>query len=93
MAENGSLIFLGALLLTFLFPRVAATVALLATLLSLPFYLYILMPGPFRWLFKGEYSVPLQSPFMWSTWAVLETATLLFAAGLSIRAFFEPRAS
>ena len=61
MADLGSLLFLVALLLTIFFPRVAAVVALAATLLCLPFYLYILMPGPYRQIFKGEYSVPLQS--------------------------------
>jgi len=60
MADLGSLLFLVALLLTIFFPRVAAAIALAATLLCLPFYLYILMPGPYRQIFKGEYSVPLQ---------------------------------
>jgi hypothetical protein len=41
MADLGSLVFLVTALLTFFFPRVAAAIALAATLLCLPFYLYI----------------------------------------------------
>jgi len=43
--------------LTIFFPRVAAVIVLTATLLCLPSYLYILIPGPYRRIFKGEYSV------------------------------------
>jgi hypothetical protein len=43
MAELSSLLFFVALLLTIFFPRVAAAIALAATLLCLPFYLYILI--------------------------------------------------
>jgi hypothetical protein len=54
MAEVGFLLFLVALLLTVFSPRVAAVNALTATPLCLPFYLYILMPGPFRQIFKAN---------------------------------------
>ena len=54
MADLGSLLFLVALLMTMFFPRVAAAIALVAALLCLPFYLYILMSGPYRQIFKGE---------------------------------------
>ena len=35
-------------------PRVAAGIALAATLFCLPFYLYILMPGPYRQIFQAN---------------------------------------
>lgn len=41
IAELGSLLFFVALLLTIIFPRTAAAIVLTATLLCLPFYLYI----------------------------------------------------
>jgi hypothetical protein len=87
MADLGALLFLMAVLLTFFLRRVASTIALAATLLCFPFYLYILMPGPYRWIFKGEYSVPLQRPFHWDTWAVAGILCLLFAAILSLRSY------
>ena len=91
MADLGSLLFLVALLLTIFFPRVAAALALTATLLCLPFYLYVLMPGPYRRIFKGEYSVPLQRPFVWNTWAVVGVLSLGIAGILSLRSFFKGR--
>jgi hypothetical protein len=79
MADAACLLFLVALLLTIFYPRVAAVVALAATLLCLPFYLYILMPGPYRQIFKGEYSVPLQRPFIWNNWTVVGVLSLVLA--------------
>ena len=89
MADNSSVLFFGAFLLTFFFPRAAAAVAWTASLLCLPFYLYILMPGPYRWVFKGEYSVPLRRPFTWNTWAVIGVVSLLLAAILSARSLLQ----
>ena len=87
MADLGGLLFLLAMLLAFLLRRTAATIALVAALLCLPIYLYILMPGPYRWIFKGEYSVPLQRPFHWDNWAIVGVVSLLFAAILSLRSY------
>ena len=84
MADLGSLLFLVALLLTIFFPRVAAAIALAATLLCLPFYLYILIPGPYRQIFKGEYSATLQRPFVWNNWAVVGVLSLAIAAFFSL---------
>ena len=92
MADLGSLLFLVALLLTIFFPRVAAVIALAATLLCLPFYLYILMPGPYRQIFKGEYSVSLQRPFVWNNWAVVGVLSLVIAAFLSLQGLSNGRA-
>jgi hypothetical protein len=85
MVDAGVLLFLSAVVLTIFWPRIAAISALVATLLCLPFYLYIVMPGPYRRIFKGEYSVPLQAPFVWNSWAVVGIFTLALAAVLSIR--------
>jgi len=92
MADLGSVLFLVALLLTFFFPRIAAAIALAATLLCLPFYLYILMPGPYRQIFKGEYSVPLRTPFVWNSWAVVGVLSLVIAAFLSLDSLSKRRA-
>jgi hypothetical protein len=87
MADLGSLLFLVGLLLTFFLRRIAASIALAATLLCLPFYLYILMPGAYRWIFKGEYSVPLSRPFHWDNWAFVGIISLLFVVILSLRSY------
>ena len=87
MAEISSLLFVMALLLTFFSPRFAAAVALAATLLCLPLYLYILMPGLYRWIFKGEYSVSFTRTFHWDNWAVIGIFSLLFVAIVSFRAY------
>jgi hypothetical protein len=46
-------------------------VILSATVLCLPFYLHILMPGPSQQIFRGEYPAPFQEPFVWNNWAVV----------------------
>jgi hypothetical protein len=92
MAELGSLLFLVALFLTILFPRVAAAIALGATLFCMPFYLYILMPGPYRQVFQGEYSIPLQRPFVWNNWAVVGILIAVIAAFLNLRCLSKGRA-
>ena len=85
MADVGALLFLSALVFTIFLPRLGAFLALAAILLCLPFYLYIVMPGPYRQIFKGEYSVPLQRAFVWNSWAMAGIITLAFAAVFSIR--------
>lgn len=86
LADFGGILFLFALLLTVFLPRVASAVALLASLLCLPLYLYVVAPGPFRRIFKGAYSVSLQHPFVWDWSAMSGIATLVFAATCSIYA-------
>jgi ABC-type uncharacterized transport system permease subunit len=88
MADLASLLFIVAVLVTILFPRIAAVIALTASLLCLPFYLYVLLPGPYRQIFKGEYSVPLHRSVVWNTWAVLGVLSLLAAGALSVRGLF-----
>lgn len=84
MFNYGSLMFVLALLLTFFLRFIAAAIALGASLLCLPLYLYVTAPGPFRRVFPGEYSVPLQSGFVWSRWAVLGMLTLVGAICISL---------
>jgi hypothetical protein len=84
MFDDGSLAFILAWLLTFFFRRIAAAIALMASLLCLPLYLYITAPGPFRSVFRGEYSVPLQTNFVWDRWAAFGILTLVVATCVSI---------
>ena len=68
--DDGILLFLVALVLTFRFPRTAAAIALIACCLSLPLYADLMFPRPFRQVWPGEWKVrqlPVES-FIWDGW-------------------------
>jgi hypothetical protein len=85
MEDAGFLLFVLALPLTFFYRRIAAAATLIACLLCLPLYLYFTAPGPFRWVFRGEYSVPLEASFVWNTWAIIGIVALAIAAYVGVR--------
>ncbi len=87
MSEFAEVLFLLALATTFFFRRIAATTALISALLCLPFYLYFVMPGFYRSIFKGEYSVPVRGLFYWDNWAVAGIISLLIVIVLSVRRY------
>ena len=87
MADGGGLLFLVAMPLTFFARRLAAVSALVAAFLCLPFYLYIVMPGPYRWIFKIQPHFMNDQAFYWNSWAFAGLISLMFAATLSLRAF------
>lgn len=60
MNDIGSLLFVVALFWASFYGRIAAAAGLIACLLCFPVYLYFAAPGPFRWIFRGEYSVPVR---------------------------------
>jgi hypothetical protein len=84
LCDAGSLLLVVALLLTFVYPRVAAALGLGVPLLCLPLYFFLIAPGPFRRVFRGEYSVPLQTNFVWGKWPILGVLTLAFAASVCV---------
>jgi hypothetical protein len=87
-ADIGSALFIPAIVLTFFYRRIAVGIALMAALLCLPLYLYFTAPGPFRWIFKGEYSVPLRANFVWNNWAIAGIASLIVAIIVCLRSFY-----
>jgi hypothetical protein len=84
-ADIGSALIIPAIVLTFFYRRIAAAVALMAALLCLPLYLYFTAPGPFRSIFKGEYSVPPQANFVWNNWAIAGIASLIVGIVVCLR--------
>jgi hypothetical protein len=74
--DMGTLALIPALVAVYWLPRVSASIALLAGLSCLPLLLYFMAPGPFRMVFKGEWSVPLQSNFVWARWTVFPVMTI-----------------
>jgi hypothetical protein len=59
--------------------------ALAGCLLCLPLYLYFTAPGPFRWVFHGQYSVPAPANFVWNSWTVAGILSLCAATYICIR--------
>ena len=55
MKDAGSLLFVLALVLTFIRRRIGATVSLVACALCLPLYLYFTAPSIFHGVFKGAW--------------------------------------
>jgi hypothetical protein len=78
LCDCGCLGLIAAVLAAYPLPKFSAAIATLAVFLCMPLPLYFVAPGPFRWLFRGDYSVPLQGPFGSDTWSV--AALLTFAA-------------
>ena len=76
-----------AMILTFMYRRIAAAIGIAACLLCLPLYLYFTAPGPFRSVFRGTYSVPLQSSFVWDYGMLGGMLTLAVAVFVSVRSF------
>ena len=89
--ELGALLFIVALLLTLFYRRVAAVIGIVAALLSLPLYFYELAPGPFRWLSRGQYSVPLSASFVWTKWNIAGVLALALALCISLCSFVGAR--
>ena len=63
----GGLLFMLAASLIFKYPRIAAGSGLVASYLSLPLYVYLVFPRPFRQVFRGNWSVPdlPREEFVW----------------------------
>ena|SRR5215467_7493465 len=87
LSNIGIDLFVLALLVTFVFPRVAASIALAASLFCLPIYLYFTAPGPFRRVFKGEYKGLLQASFVWNLWTIAGMLALGVTAYVCCRSF------
>ncbi len=73
-------------LLTVFLRRIGAVFGLVGILLCLPLYIYDTAPGPFREVFRGEYSVPLQSNFVWARNNVAGLIALSVLSAVCIRA-------
>ena len=87
MFDDGWPLFFLAVLFTFFYPRVASALAIAATLLCLPLYLYLIAPGLFRSIFPGNWKSPLEANLIWNTWAVAGLLSLAVAVFGSVRSF------
>jgi len=62
----------------------SGAVTLLAFLFCLLFYLYFAIPGPFRWIFRGNYSVPLQANVVWQKWSIAGILAIAIATSFGL---------
>jgi hypothetical protein len=84
LSISGFGVFVLTLILTFMFQRLAAIGALVASLLCLPLYFYFLVPGFVQRMIPGDYSVHVQGIFVWNGWAFLGMLTLAIVVYLSL---------
>lgn len=79
-------LFILAALLVAKFRRSAALLALLASYWSLPLYLYLVFPAPFRRHWPGIWKSPVlpTESFVWDPWWVTGILSALPAAALSV---------
>lgn len=85
--EGGFLVFVLAILLTFMYRRVAAVMGIAASLICVPLYLYCTAPGLFRVIFPGNWKSPLEANLIWDMWAIAGMLTLAVAAFVCSRSF------
>ncbi len=88
IADYGTDLLIPAIVLTFFYPRITVVIALMGSLLYLPLNLYLIAPGLFRLIFKGEYSVPPRADFVWNNWAIAGIASLLLVILFCLRSLF-----
>lgn len=82
-----SFLFVVALILTFKYPRSAAIGALAACIISLPLYLYLVFPSPFRQVWPGRWkaiTLPREI-FVWDGWWITGIVFTVFVACLCCR--------
>ncbi len=89
MADIGTALFLLALIVTFLYPRVAGAIALVSSLLCLPLYLYFTAPVPFNRIFGfgHEFKVQPTGAFHWHRWVMAGLLTLAVTTYACLRIF------
>jgi len=87
MADIGTLLFILALVLTFFFPRTAAVVGIVSSLLCVPLGCFFIAPVPFAQVFARGHDFKVQSTpgFHWNTWPVAALCAIAFALCVCIR--------
>ena len=93
-AANISIIlFLVALVFSFFRVRPSAATTLVASLFALPVYLYPMCPGPFRYIFKGNYSVPDPRSFVFDAASFIGISAMALALLISFSNLFVRQSS
>jgi hypothetical protein len=90
MSEIGVFLFVVAQPVPLVSRRISGAVTVLASVLCLPLYLYFTVPAPFRWIFRGEYTISLHAGVVWDKWSIVGILTLVIAASIGVRDFLWP---
>ena len=85
MANLAIAFFVIAGVLAFVRVVLGGAACLIGCLLAFPIYFYFVLPGPFRSVFKGEYSVPLRSSIAFTFNSALGIFALTLATFFSVR--------
>ncbi len=95
MAALGTVLFILGLVLTFLFPRVAALLGLASSLLCLPLYCFFIAPVPFNRIFgRGhEFKVQPAPGFHWHAWPVTALLASVVVVYVCVRRLVRTRPS
>ena len=85
--DIGTALFIVALVLTLVFPRVAAAIGLAASALCFPLYFFFIAPVPFAQVFAGEHEFKAQTVqgFHWDIWPVASLFALAVTLYFCIR--------
>jgi hypothetical protein len=83
MEDTGTALFIVSVVLTFVFPRVAAPIGLASSVLCLPLYLFFIAPVPFAQVFAGGHEfkdqpAPGSHWHMWPVTGLLALAVTLY---------------
>ena len=89
MTDIGIVLFVLALIVTFLYPRIAGAIGIASSLLCLPLYLYFIAPVPFNQIFGfgHQFKVQPSGGFHWDRWAIAGVLTLAVTIYMSLRGF------
>jgi len=89
MIDIGSVLFVLALIVSLVYPRIAGAIGLVSSLLCLPLYLYFIAPVPFNRMFGfgHEFKVQPSVGFHWDRWAVAGVLTLAVTIYVCLRGF------
>ena len=89
MTDIGTVLFLIALIVTFLYPRVAGVIGLASSLLCLPLYLYFIAPATFNQIFGlgHEFKIRPTGGIHWDGWALAGVLTLAATAYFCLLGF------
>jgi hypothetical protein len=89
MIDIGTLLFVLALIVTFMYPRIARAIALASSLLCLPLYLYFIAPVPFNQIFGFGHQFKVQpgGGLHWNGWAITGVLTLAVTTYVCLHGF------
>jgi glucan phosphoethanolaminetransferase (alkaline phosphatase superfamily) len=85
VAAIAAIVLVLAVVVTFIWRRVAAISALVASALCLPLYIYRTLPRLFRSIFPGLYKGPSEGTLIWHSWSITGILATVVVAYLCYR--------